>query len=314
MGIIRNCLAYLMIMLALSGCAEDSKPLRLGAVLWPGYEPLFLARSQGDLEEERVGLVELLSTGEVMRGVRNGALDVAALTLDEALLLAQDVEDLKILLVTDTSYGADAILADGEMTMSGLKGKRVGVDSTALGAYFLSRALAESGMSESDIIPVSLSVDMHESAFLNDEVDAVVTFEPIRSRLLGTGANQVFSSRDIPNEIIDLLVVRGAILKDREESVRYLIDAWYSGVRFLREKPQEAYGLMSERLGLTEEQVETSLEGLSIPDRKEVRSMLYDNNGIRAQADRLERLMIAEGLLTEQVQLDDIVVARSLWD
>ncbi|WP_165900310.1 ABC transporter substrate-binding protein [Marinobacterium mangrovicola] len=303
-----------MIMLALSGCAEDSKPLRLGAVLWPGYEPLFLARSQGDLEEERVGLVELLSTGEVMRGVRNGALDVAALTLDEALLLAQDVEDLKILLVTDTSYGADAILADGEMTMSGLKGKRVGVDSTALGAYFLSRALAESGMSESDIIPVSLSVDMHESAFLNDEVDAVVTFEPIRSRLLGTGANQVFSSRDIPNEIIDLLVVRGAILKDREESVRYLIDAWYSGVRFLREKPQEAYGLMSERLGLTEEQVETSLEGLSIPDRKEVRSMLYDNNGIRAQADRLERLMIAEGLLTEQVQLDDIVVARSLWD
>lgn len=314
MGIIRNCLAYLMIMLALSGCAEDSKPLRLGAVLWPGYEPLFLARSQGDLEEERVGLVELLSAGEVMRGVRNGALDVAALTLDEALLLAQDVEDLKILLVTDTSYGADAILADGEMTMSGLKGKRVGVDSTALGAYFLSRALAESGMSESDIIPVSLSVDMHESAFLNDEVDAVVTFEPIRSRLLGTGANQVFSSRDIPNEIIDLLVVRGAILKDREESVRYLIDAWYSGVRFLREKPQEAHGLMSERLGLTEEQVESSLEGLSIPDRKEVRSMLYDNNGIRAQADRLERIMIAEGLLTEQVQLDDIVVARSLWD
>lgn len=310
----RRCLAYLMVMLALSGCADDAKPLRLGTVVWPGYEPLFLARAQGYLDDEQVGLVELMSAGEVMRGFRNGALDMAALTLDEALLLAQDEEDLQILLVTDTSYGADAILAHRATAMAELKGQKVGVDSTALGAYFLSRALMESGMTESDIVPVSLAVDMHENAFINGEVDAVVTFEPIRSRLLAAGAKEVFSSRDIPNEIIDVLVVRAALLEGRKDSIRHLIDAWYRGVKFLQERPNEAYGLMGERLGLTEEQVVNALEGFFIPDRARVRDMLYDSGEIRAQADQLEEIMINQGLLTEEIDLDEIVVARSLWD
>ncbi len=315
MGIIHRCLAYLMIVLALSGCADDSKPLRVGAVVWPGYEPLFLARSQGYLDEEQVGLVELLSAGEVMRGFRNGALDIAALTLDEALLLAQDVEDLQILLVTDASYGADAILARQAVTMPLLKGQRVGVDSTALGAYFLSRALTISGMSESDIVPVTLSVDIHESAFTTGEVDAVVTFEPTRSKLLAKGANEVFSSRDIPNEIIDVLVVRAAIVSDRKDSVRHLIEAWYQGVKFLQQTPQEAYGLMTGRLGLSEEQIADALQGLSIPEREEVQDMFYGDGGIHTQAARLEKLMLQQGLLSEAVNLDNIVVARrGLWD
>jgi NitT/TauT family transport system substrate-binding protein len=40
------------------------------------------------------------------------------------------------------------------------------------------------------------------------EIDAAVTFEPMRSRLKAAGARVVFSSASLPNEILDVLVIR----------------------------------------------------------------------------------------------------------
>lgn len=312
---IRLCLIGLLILTGLSGCADDKQPLRLGTAVWPGYEPIYLARAKGYLDSEKLRLVELLSTGEVMRGFRNGALDVAALTLDETLSLAQDMDDLQILLITDTSLGADAVVTWRARTMQELKGLKVGVDATALGAYFLSRALSESGMTEADVRLVPLSVDMHEKAFLSGQVDAVATFDPVRSRLLAAGAKQVFSSRDIPGEIIDVLVVRRSMLNQNRNGLRHLIDAWYRGVAFLRAHPEEAQGLMTDRLGLNPSQVAAALEQLKIPEREEVREMLYGNEDkIREQVRRLSRVMIDRKLLRREANLDDIVVAPSLWD
>ncbi|WP_432696629.1 ABC transporter substrate-binding protein [Marinobacterium sp. YM272] len=312
---IRHCLTWLLMAILVSGCADDKQPLRLGTVVWPGYEPIYLARSQGYLDSEQLRLVELLSTGEVMRGFRNGALDLAALTLDETLLLAQEVDDLQILLVTNTSFGADAVLTRGASSMQALKGRRVGVDSTALGAYFLSRALSKSGMTLADIQPVPLSVDMHEKAFLSGRVDAVVTFEPVRSRLLAAGATEVFSSREIPGEIIDLFVARGEVLSERPEAIKHLIKAWYRGVEFLQKNPAEAQSLMTDRLGLSKEQVAIALQGLRIPGRAEVQDMLYGNEAnIGTQAQRVYRIMEEKKLLTEKIDLDRIVAAQSVWD
>lgn len=53
-----------------------------------------------------------------------------------------------------------------------------------------------------------LEVDEHEGAFGSGKVDAVVTFEPVRSRLLARGAVQIFDRRQIPGEIIHVLVMR----------------------------------------------------------------------------------------------------------
>jgi len=76
---------------SLAGCGvEPAPPLRIGTNVWPGYEPLYLARELGYLDPRSVHLVEYPSASEVIRAFRNHAIEAAALTFDEVLLLTQD--------------------------------------------------------------------------------------------------------------------------------------------------------------------------------------------------------------------------------
>lgn len=127
-------LATLIILAVICSCSGQPKPpLRIGTHVWPGYEPLYLARNRGFLDDNEVQLVEYPSASEVIRAFRNRAIDGATLTLDEVLLLAQDGLDPRVVLVTDISHGGDVILGrPGMKNLASLQGRRIGVENNAL--------------------------------------------------------------------------------------------------------------------------------------------------------------------------------------
>jgi len=94
-----------------SGCGEPADTLRVGANIWPGYEPLFLAQSLGYYEGQNIELITFPTSTETMRAYRNHAIDVAALTLDETLQVSGSLPNQHIAMVSDFSNGADAVLA-----------------------------------------------------------------------------------------------------------------------------------------------------------------------------------------------------------
>ena len=200
-------------LLGLNGCTREPPPvLRVGANIWPGYEPLYLARDLGYFRGAPIHAVEFTSATQVIRAYQNETIDAVCLTLDEALLLASEGADLRIVLVADFSNGADVIIGTpGTRAMKDLQGRRVGVEDTALGAFFLTRALQESGVQIGDVRVVPMQVQDHEQAFLKGDVDAVVTFEPVRGKLLARGAHILFDSSRLPGEIVDVVLVQGGL-------------------------------------------------------------------------------------------------------
>ncbi|MBF0266109.1 MAG: hypothetical protein HQL46_12645, partial [Gammaproteobacteria bacterium] len=89
-------------------CTKESEPfLRVGTNLWPGYETLYLAQNKSFYNTDKIRLVELPSATEVMHAFRSKNIEVAALTLDEAMSLADTGLDIKVFLVMDISHGAD---------------------------------------------------------------------------------------------------------------------------------------------------------------------------------------------------------------
>lgn len=308
-------LVVLIVPFLLMACSDRSeRPLRIGTKNWLGYEPLFLARERGLLDEQVVHLVEYPSASEVIRALRNKAIDGAALTVDEVLLLAADDLAPRIVLVMDVSHGGDAILGrPGTNGLGELSGRRVGVESGAMGAYVLSRALEQHGMTSSDVTISSLDVHEHEAAFLNDEVDAVVTFEPVLSRLLDSGAVTLFDSSEIPGEIVDVLVVREDVVTQHGRSIERLLEGWFAALAYLQTDVESAADTIAGRLQLSSDQVKAALEKMRFPTLAENRLLLGGQPpGLSQPTERLMQVMRSHRLLPQDVDTEVLFQAGPL--
>lgn len=298
----------LLVLLALTmpACTKRAvPPMRIGMNLWPGYEPLFLARQEGQLSEKTFRLVEFSDASEVGRAFRNGTLEAACLTLDEVFYTVQDGMDPVILLVMDESRGADVLLARPEIkTLADLRGKRVAVEVSAVAAYMLTRALQHAGLTHEDITPVYLPIEKHLPAYRDGLVDAVVTFEPVRTRLLALGAVDLFNSAAIPGEVVDVLVVRRDFLQSRPGHAAELRRAWFAALERMHRSPREAAAIMAVREQVSAGEFEASLQGLHLPDEKENHALLAGKNpGLRPVAERLKSIMRQAGLLRQDIPL-----------
>ena len=61
-------------------CSEPARPpLVVGINTWVGYDPLVLGRDRGLADARQVKVVELISSAEALRHLRNGLLDAAGL-------------------------------------------------------------------------------------------------------------------------------------------------------------------------------------------------------------------------------------------
>lgn len=71
----------LLIVLLGTGCTEKPQtPLRIGAVLWPGYEPLYLASKLGYFKDQPVKIIDYLSNTDAIQAFKNNNLNAAAVT------------------------------------------------------------------------------------------------------------------------------------------------------------------------------------------------------------------------------------------
>ena len=267
----------LLVLVALAGaCAQPaSDPLRLGTVMWPGHEPLFLARARGSLPDSQVRLVEYSSLSEVNRAFRNGALDAAGVTLDMALALAQQGFEPRVVLVLNVSAGADAIVArPGLGGVRALEGKRVGVEESGVSAFVLGRALEKAGLAVSQIHLVWTPVEQQARAYREGALDAVVGFEPIISQLEAQGAQRIFDSSQLPGEVLDVLVVRRAYLEAHRGEVAALLDAWFAAARTVEARPRAASLELSGRLGMTPEDFLRVSTQMQFPSREQNLALL----------------------------------------
>lgn len=300
-----------LFLLLLIGCSQKpQEEVSIGTNTWPGYESLYLAQEKGFFPET-VRMRRMGSASEVLQAFRKGTIDMAALTMDEALLLKDQGYDIKVVLLLDISNGGDAIIAHKDIAdVKALKGKRVGFENTALGAYILERALEENNMSFSDITALPAAYADHENFFLNHIVDAVVTFDPARTKLLNAGGKQIFDSSMIPGEIVDVLVVRMKLLKKNKALVKAVIGGWNSAYTMMQQKPAEAAAVIARHQKITPEAFNASLQGLELPGLEKNRDFLTGKTPrIRTTLEKLYRVMKEKHLLSLEgdIQPEDLL-------
>jgi len=290
-------IAVAIVLVMIAGCPKQQEPLlRVATNIWPGYETLYLARSLGYYDEHQIRLIEMASSIQVSQALRNGTLEAGCLTLDETLSLMQDGVDLRVVLIMDFSHGADVVVAQrGISGLPALRGKRVGVENAAVGAIMLDAALERGGVEAKDVTIIPLTVDEHYAAFKAKKVDAVVTFEPVRTLLLKAGGMVIFDSSLIPGRIVDVLVVRPEVEAAHAQGLKILLQGHFRAIEYLATQPQDAALRMTPRLN---GDALKQFMGLRLPDVQENRALLAGTApGLLSTARALADLMLRRQLL-----------------
>ncbi len=292
------------------GC--DTKPrdvLKVGISPWPGYEPLALAAEKHFYDDTHIRIIRFATPTESYRALRDGIIDVAAFTADEVFHYAEVRDKPRIFLVLDISNGADAIVARPEIkTLNDLKGKRLGVEGSALGDYVINRSLDFSdGLKLSDIILKHVEINEQERAFKRNEIDAVVTYEPSKSLLINAGAHVLFDSSQIPSEIVDVLVTNEMTLIERSSELKELANGWFKTLAYINSNYAKAMEEMAVNEATTTEEFQVGYEDLIIPSEQENLNMLKENGSLSEPMQRLSSLMLKKGSLQEQIEVKPLL-------
>jgi len=305
------------LLMGVSGCSrEPETALRIGTNVWIGSEPLYLARELGYLDPAAVQLVEYPSASEVLRAYRNQAIDGMVISLDELFGLAVDGLQPRTILVVDVSHGADVVVGrPGMKSMQDLKGKSVAVESGALGAFVLSRALTLNGMQASDVDVVHLESNEQPKAFEAGKVDGAVTFDPYRGQFLKMGATQLFDSTQIPGEIVDLVAVRAPVIGKQPKAIQALLTGWFRATDYMTRDPKDAAQRMGKRQQISGEQFLAAQKGLHVPTRDENLKMIGSNAPqLATTGGKLMTLMVDGKLLRAPVKIEEVLAPGPLQE
>ena len=247
----------------------DARDLKVGTNIWPGYEPLYVAaNNMPGFETTDIDIQRFFNASEVSSAFEIGLIDVAALTLDEAVMIADKGLDISVIAVMDVSDGADKVCTT--LQDFNVKNAKVAYEESALGGYFLSKFLEYSNSELKDVASLlSLPVDAHLEAIQQKTANTFVTFEPFSTYLKAEGCQEIYNSAMDPYVIIDVLVLNNdpvATGDVSQKQVKDLVKAWFWALSKVQTKDPDAMNEIALGLGVSVNELIEIYGELKLPD------------------------------------------------
>jgi NitT/TauT family transport system substrate-binding protein len=246
--------------------SNTSKPsLRFAHNLWPGYFPITIAKAKGFFKEQGVA-VEIIFTEDQQPQIAAfyaGKYDGLALPLGSIIIASGNNPDIRVVYVIDDSVGGDAVVARSEIeTIQDLKGKTIGATLGGFGELFVESMLQKAGLNRNDITLINTDSNHVPEWLASNRIQAGQAWEPYVSRAIKDGGRMLFSSEQTPGLIIDTIMFRGAVLRERSEDVRAFIRACFQAVDYWEAHPEEVRTLLAQTLKIQPEEI--SLKGIKL--------------------------------------------------
>ncbi|MBZ6727457.1 putative urea ABC transporter substrate-binding protein [Klebsiella grimontii] len=196
----------------------------------------------------KINIVQLNDYIESINQYTAGQFDGCTMTNMDALTIpAAGGVDTTALITGSYSDGNDGVVLKGaNKKLSDLKGMAVYLPELSVSHYLLVRGLEKAGLQEKDVKVVNTSDADIVSAFGTSGVRAAVAWNPQLSVIKKTPqTTEVFSSSQVPGELIDMMVVNTQTLKDNPALGKALTGAWFEMMTKMRAGDTEALNAMA---------------------------------------------------------------------
>lgn len=247
-------------------------PLTVGYSDWPGWVAWQVAIDKGWLKDAGVDAnFQWFDYSASMDAFGAGKIDSVLMTNGDTLVTGAGGGKGVMVMLTDYSNGNDMIVAKpGIKSIKELKGKKIGIEVGLVEHLLLLHALAGAGMKEQDVTLVNAKTNETPQVLGSKEVDAIGAWQPVSGQAMKTlpGSRPVYTSREAPGLIYDVLAVSPASLAGRRAEWVKLIAVWDRVVHYIDDpKTQDdAVKIMAARVGLEPDAYKALLKGTRLLD------------------------------------------------
>jgi len=316
--------------LALAACwsapeAHAAPPtFTVGWSVYAGWNPYFYMAKSGILKRwaDKYGIaikVQRFDYAASLDAFVAKNIDACTMTNMEALdMPAAAGVDSTVVIVGDYSNGNDAVLARNNLTLAQLPGKPILLVQKTVSEYLLERAMVLNGLdsqlphlkllntSDSDIV----------GAFLGDKSNHVaVTWKPLVSEILAQdgGVKSLFDSSRIPEEILDLLVVRTDVLKRPDGSglkfAKAIAGAWYETVAQIAAANAQAISGSAAASGDSVASYKEQLRTTYLYSTPQAAAQFAQGKDLQQKMDLVRQFCFRHALLGQNVgSVDDVAI------
>jgi NitT/TauT family transport system substrate-binding protein len=314
--------AIIIILGVIVGCQQGtgaSQPIRIGFNTWVGFGPFYIAQEKGFFTKRglNVELQRIEGTGDRRSALIAGRLEGMGSTVDDLIIGAAQGVQGKMVLGIDESAGADGILTTKDInSVKDFKGKSIAVQPGFVNHFFLLYILDANGLSSKDVTIVPMEPDKASAAFVANEVDIAVTWEPHLSEVEKNrpDGKRFLTTNDYPGIIVDILVFSNDMVANRPNDVRAFVDAWYEAVDYLKANPEEGNAIIAKAMDLAPADVGGMLSGVKFLS-KEDNAKYHDKAeqvNVFSIAAIAAKLWQAEGFIDKPVEVDSLIDASFL--
>ena len=251
-------------------------PVEAGALRIAGepslaYDLVRIARGQGLFDEQGVDvrLAGAQQRDAVLGALRSGAADGAVVGSADALRMAADGADLRIVLIlTSATTDAQIVAAPSVPDVASLDGRRVAFVAGGDGELLLRSALDDVAVPFEAIEPVALGERSPGTRLAEGAADAAVVDGVQGASMLGSNAGfaSIATAGDHPGLISQVLVVRSETARTRPGQLLAFIRAWQGLYLYERDQKDAVAATIAQEQGRNERDVATALAGVDLLD------------------------------------------------
>jgi NitT/TauT family transport system substrate-binding protein len=303
------------VLLLAAGSTFAAGSAKIGTVIWIGYGPYYVADAL-DLYKKsgiKVTLQVFSDPALIPPAIEGGSVDGGMLTYDQVIGQVAKGSTQRVVSPIDYSAGGDAIVSSVDIKkVTDFKGKKVGYNPLSPSDFLLSYALKVNKMTEKDIVPVNMTPEAIPAAMASGAMPVGVTYEPNVSQITalegGKKFHVVYSSKDAPGLITDVMVFKKEVIKAKPELVKALIQGYIDGLDYMKKNPDKAAEIIGKAIGVTAAEVKEQLSGVynMKPDEMgKVFAKGKDTTSLHVSGALIAEILKAKGQITTVPKTED---------
>ncbi len=254
-------------------------PLKVEFGSFVGEYPGIIAQEKGFFKAQGVD-VELIYKQYTQLEQANfnaGKYDGISLALGSFIILSATNPDIQGVMLIDESTGADVIVAQSQIkTVADLKGKKLGANLGGFSEVFVTEMLKTAKLTSDDVKLVKLEALEIPQGLKNNVIQAGHTWQPHLSEAIKLGGQILFTSKQTPGLILDMIVFRNETIRDRPGDIRAFVRGWLQAVTYWKANVQEGNTIISKVLKIPRNTI--SLEGVNLTDLGENQKLFESSN------------------------------------